>query len=259
MVELYAQETRLPEGPLLDVLGNIGAQIGQFLVRRRARDEVAAQTRDLARVAEATRALAREADPERMAPAICATVREVAGTLTASLWRADGPDRLVNLAAAGLPEQVSLPRYLASTPHGALEALRSGRPVFVPDSRGDPRCDAAMVEAIGCASVLFEPVVNGDGPLGVLAVTWAQRHERLAGDLLARYGGEEFGLVMPGCDLDAAEALVERLRGAIPDSVTCSAGLVAWDGLEAADALVARADGALYAAKHTGRDQLVAA
>ncbi len=166
VVELYAEEIRLPEGPLLDVLGNLGAQIGQFLVRRRAEDEVAAQTRDLARVAEATRALARESDPERMAPAICATVREVAGTLTASLWRADGPDRLVNLAAAGLPEQVSLPAYLGSNAHGALEALRSGRPVFVPDGRGDPRCDAAMVEAIGCASVHFEPEVNGDGPLG---------------------------------------------------------------------------------------------
>jgi len=34
---------------------------------------------------------------------------------------------------------------------------------------------------------------------------------------------------------------------------------VVWDGLEVADALVARADGALYAAKHAGRDQLVAA
>jgi hypothetical protein len=166
VVELYSQETRLPEGPLLDVLANIGAQIGQFLVRCRAEDDVAAQTRDLARVAEATRALARESDPERMAPAICATVREVAGTLTASLWCADGPDRLVNLAAAGLPEQVSLPAYLGSNAHGALAALRSGRPVFVPDGRGDPRCDAAMVEAIGCASVHFEPVVNGDGPLG---------------------------------------------------------------------------------------------
>lgn len=55
VVELYAEEVRLPEGPLLDVLGNVGAQIGQFLVRRRAQDELVAQTRDLARVVEATR------------------------------------------------------------------------------------------------------------------------------------------------------------------------------------------------------------
>jgi len=73
-----------------------------------------------------------------------------------------------------------------------------------------------------------------------------------SGDPLARYGGEEFGLVMPGSDLDTGEVLVERLRRSIPEGVTCSAGLAVWDGREAADALVARADGALYAAKHAG-------
>jgi len=75
-----------------------------------------------------------------------------------------------------------VPACLASTAHGALEALRCGRPVFVPDGRGDPRCDATMVEAIGCASVHFEPVVNGDGPLGCSpspghSATSGSRHE----------------------------------------------------------------------------------
>jgi PleD family two-component response regulator len=41
--------------------------------------------------------------------------------------------------------------------------------------------------------------------------------------------------------------------------VTCSAGLVRWDGREGDDVLVARADDALYAAKDAGRDRLLAA
>jgi diguanylate cyclase (GGDEF)-like protein len=80
-----------------------------------------------------------------------------------------------------------------------------------------------------------------------------------ASDVLVRYGGEEFGLIMPDCGLEDAVPLVERLRAVLPDGVTCSAGLVRWDGREGDDVLVARADDALYAAKDAGRDRLLAA
>ena len=53
--------------------------------------------------------------------------------------------------------------------------------------------------------------------------------------------------------------LVERLRAATPEEQTCSAGLAIWDGEETAEGLFGRADKALYAAKDTGRDRIVAA
>jgi PleD family two-component response regulator len=40
---------------------------------------------------------------------------------------------------------------------------------------------------------------------------------------------------------------------------TCSAGVVEMTGNEALDELVARADAALYEAKHAGRDRVIAA
>ena len=69
------------------------------------------------------------------------------------------------------------------------------------------------------------------------------------GDTLARYGGEEFAVALPGCSLELAEAVVERLRSLTPSELTCSVGLAVWDGEESDVELVARADAALYEAK----------
>jgi diguanylate cyclase (GGDEF)-like protein/PAS domain S-box-containing protein len=97
----------------------------------------------------------------------------------------------------------------------------------------------------------------GDRLLRGAAAAWAQRLR--ATDVLARYGGEEFAVLLPGCDAASAARVVEQLRAAVPDEETCSIGVATWDGEELAEALVARADTALYRAKGTGRDRVVAA
>jgi GGDEF domain-containing protein len=38
-----------------------------------------------------------------------------------------------------------------------------------------------------------------------------------ARDTVARYGGEEFAVLLPGCSLRDARAVLERLRAAAPD------------------------------------------
>lgn len=76
-------------------------------------------------------------------------------------------------------------------------------------------------------------------------------------DFLARYGGEEFVVLLPECSPAEAEETINRMRAATPAPMTCSAGIAFWDGVENADALIARADTALYAAKDAGRDRTV--
>ncbi len=77
-------------------------------------------------------------------------------------------------------------------------------------------------------------------------------------DILARHGGEEFALAMPETGLEEAEAMLERMREAVPAGETCSAGVCIWDGSEGPEALLDRADTALYVAKSAGRDRVTA-
>lgn len=97
----------------------------------------------------------------------------------------------------------------------------------------------------------------GDRLLKEIAAAW--RSELRSTDVLARYGGEEFALALPGCDVNDAGVLLERLRVATPEQQTCSVGLVLWDGEESSERIFGRADTALYAAKEAGRDRIVAA
>jgi PleD family two-component response regulator len=53
--------------------------------------------------------------------------------------------------------------------------------------------------------------------------------------------------------------VLERLREATPREHTCSIGVAQWDGGEASQELIGRADEALYSAKDSGRDRVVAA
>jgi len=94
---------------------------------------------------------------------------------------------------------------------------------------------------------------TGDELLKQVAGAW--HSELRVSDLLARYGGEEFGLALPSRDAGDALAVVERLRAAMPDGQSCSAGIAIWDRSERPDELLDRADHALYRAKRTGRDR----
>jgi diguanylate cyclase (GGDEF)-like protein len=83
-------------------------------------------------------------------------------------------------------------------------------------------------------------------------------------DTVGRWGGEEFLVICPQTKADEAALLAERLRRAVADarfpvvgSKTCSFGVVQMADNELAEAVVARADAALYRAKQQGRDRVV--
>ena len=86
-------------------------------------------------------------------------------------------------------------------------------------------------------------------------------------DIAARWGGEEFIVFLPETPAEGAMRLAEQVRVAfsktrikrggkveVSDSVTISIGVAAISSGEALERAIDRADGALYQAKHGGRN-----
>lgn len=96
------------------------------------------------------------------------------------------------------------------------------------------------------------------------AVGQALRRFVRASDTVARLGGEEFALLLPGADATSAAEVAEQARRAVAElivspgvKVRCSAGVATYP-VHAGDgsALLECADGALYWAKRSGRNQV---
>jgi two-component system cell cycle response regulator len=87
--------------------------------------------------------------------------------------------------------------------------------------------------------------------------------------IVGRLGGEEFAILLEAATLESGIALAEALRAKMAAlafdteqgklTLTCSFGVSAWEQNESIDQLLKRADAALYEAKTSGRNRVVAA
>ena len=102
----------------------------------------------------------------------------------------------------------------------------------------------------------------GDAVLRQLPAVVA--HSLRANDIFGRYGGEEFLAILPDTDLQGARTVAERMRAATEKAdfpgagrkVTLTVGVAEHLRREELNALLARADRALYAGKAQGRNRV---
>jgi diguanylate cyclase (GGDEF)-like protein len=88
-------------------------------------------------------------------------------------------------------------------------------------------------------------------------------------DVVCRYGGDEYAAVLNNTDIRVAQMLARRLVDAIAEMpsphsamefrVGASIGMAEYDGEENLESWIARADRAMYTAKHTASDRIVVA
>lgn len=88
------------------------------------------------------------------------------------------------------------------------------------------------------------------------------------GDCAVRFGGEEFVVVLRACDLTRGRRVAEALRQSIEQAgilgqtltrtLTASIGISQWYAGDRLDDVIRRADDALYSAKRSGRNRVVA-
>jgi diguanylate cyclase (GGDEF)-like protein len=96
------------------------------------------------------------------------------------------------------------------------------------------------------------------------------RTQSRAEDIACRYGGEEFTLILPETNMEQARRRAEEIAASVRTmriehmghtlpTVTASIGVASYAGTgDSGEALLARADRALYRAKREGRDRTVA-
>jgi diguanylate cyclase (GGDEF)-like protein len=109
---------------------------------------------------------------------------------------------------------------------------------------------------------------HSGGDAVLLSVADTLRADIRAGDRIGRVGGEEFLLLMPGATDEDVLDTVQQLRIALRTNeipilgtgVTASFGIsTLQDGDDTADAMMSRADRAMYDAKESGRDRIAVA
>ncbi len=104
------------------------------------------------------------------------------------------------------------------------------------------------------------------GDLVLKTVVQAIKNNVREEDYIARYGGEEFVVILAYPDLDDALICAQRLKEltsslifpGLPDDfrITISIGVSKYEPAESIDALIGRADAALYRAKMCGKNRI---
>jgi len=135
--------------------------------------------------------------------------------------------------------------------------------------------EAARIKRHGldCSLIMMDidhfKAVNDDlgHPAGdqlLAAVGQLIRKQMRAEDVACRWGGEEFLIMLPHAAVTQAKACARRIQGALQSlavpglnrKITASFGIAQLLGEDDVDGAIRRADQALYAAKHAGRNRV---
>ena len=132
--------------------------------------------------------------------------------------------------------------------------------------RGDHKEHALMYMDLDNFKAVNDSCGHAAGDELLRQLTTVMQARMRGSDTLARIGGDEFGVLLESCPLDQAVRIANGLREAVRDfrfvwqdktfGIGASAGLVAIDGEDGVNSVLANGDSSCYEAKNKGRDRV---
>jgi PAS domain S-box-containing protein len=178
VMTFFSRATYEPDADMIDMLIDVGGQIGQFIARKRAEDELRSAHRALRTLNECNQALIHARNENAFLHKICRIIVEIGGYRMAWAGFAEQETSVRLVAQAGY-EGLSLDTVdvlwgNVGRGHGpAYRALRSGQPCVAKNILSDSSYGGMHAEAERCGfgSSIALPLIAGDEqPFGVLTI-----------------------------------------------------------------------------------------
>ncbi len=174
----FSRSSYEPEADMVDMLVDVGGQIGQFIARKRAEDELRSAHRALRTLNECNQALIHARNETAFLQKICRIIVEIGGYRMAWAGFAEHAADVRLVAQAGYEghalESVDILWGNVDRGHGpAYRALHSGQPCVAKNILSDSAYDGIHAEAERCGfgSSIALPLIAGDEhPFGVLTI-----------------------------------------------------------------------------------------
>lgn len=170
---------------------------------------------------------------------------------------------MVNMYQKKLAQMATIDNLTGLVNRQTFEALSAS---FLADSRRQNSPLTVLMIDIDHFKQVNDTYGHAAGDKVLQEVARLLRESVREADLVCRWGGEEFALFLNKCELADAERLAGQIRSKIAAEtftfelynlhITISLGLTAYRHEETLQEVMARADSALYAAKHDGRNMV---
>ena len=109
---------------------------------------------------------------------ICAAAVSGSGAALATLVEPDGQGGFYVTGTAGIEHDLERVRAEVR-PNASIRAFYSRERLFIPDTADQPGLSPLLIEGGGVKSVVFEPILRHDKPVGILCIGWSEPRAEL--------------------------------------------------------------------------------